>query len=84
MSFGHCGIDWLHSLLDCNRQILILPELSFYRYWKILDCDNAIIEKDIIQLWMNHFRRCNSQSLDVKLMHNKDEETKVKVALNDN
>ena len=41
MSFGHCGIDWLHSLLDCKRQILILPELSFYRYWKILDCDNV-------------------------------------------
>ena len=74
MSFGHCGIDWLHSLLDCTQQILILPELSFYRYWKILDCDNAKIEKDIIQLWLVHFRRRNAQSLDVKLMHTKDEE----------
>ena len=26
-TFGHCGIDWLHSLLDSHNQILIMPAL---------------------------------------------------------
>ena len=35
-TFGHCGIDWLHSLLDNHKQILIIPSLSFYRRSEIL------------------------------------------------
>ena len=30
-TFGHCGIDWLHSLIDSHKQVLIIPSLSFYR-----------------------------------------------------
>ncbi len=30
-TFGHCGIDWLHSLIDSHKQVLILPPLSFFR-----------------------------------------------------
>ena len=40
-TFGHCGIDWLHSLLDSHNQILIMPALSFYRCWQILNLNSA-------------------------------------------
>lgn len=30
-TFGHCGVDWLHSLIDSHKEILILPPLSFFR-----------------------------------------------------
>ena len=76
MSFGHCGIDWLHSLFDCNRQILILPELSFYRYWKILGCDNVQGENEIYLLWINHFNSNSRQSLDIRMFHSVDEKVK--------
>jgi hypothetical protein len=76
MSFGHSGIDWLHSLLDCNRQILIIPELSFYRYWKILDCDKVEKEDEMTSLWINHFNSKSRQSPDVRLFHTENEKTK--------
>ena len=25
-SFGHAGIDWVHSLLDNHPQVLLMPE----------------------------------------------------------
>ena len=73
MSFGHCGIDWLHSLLDCNKQILILPELSFYRYWKILDCESVQEGNEIFSLWMKHFNSKNRLSPDVRMLHSAEE-----------
>ena len=76
MSFGHCGIDWLHSLLDNNREILIIPELSFYRYWKILCCDKVKNKKEIVSLWMHHFNSEGRQSPDVKMFFSKDETNK--------
>jgi hypothetical protein len=30
-SFGHAGIDWIHSLLDNHEEILIMPAFSFFR-----------------------------------------------------
>ena len=30
-SFGHAGIDWIHSLLDNHKEILIMPAFSFFR-----------------------------------------------------
>ena len=30
-SFGHSGIDWIHSLLDSHSQILIMPAFSYFR-----------------------------------------------------
>jgi hypothetical protein len=30
-TFGHCGLDWLHSLLDSHKDVLIVPPLSFFR-----------------------------------------------------
>ena len=35
-TFGHCGIDWLHSLIDSHKEILIIPPLSFFRKINIL------------------------------------------------
>tara|TARA_B100000700_G_C15047710_1_gene858733 strand:- start:2617 stop:3717 length:1101 start_codon:yes stop_codon:yes gene_type:complete len=35
-NFGHCGLDWLHSLIDSHKEILILPGLSFFRKIEIL------------------------------------------------
>ena len=29
-TFGHCGIDWLHSLIDSYKEILIVPPLRFF------------------------------------------------------
>ena len=28
-TFGHCGTDWLHSLIDSHKEVLIIPRLSF-------------------------------------------------------
>ena len=28
---GHNGVDWMHSLLDSHKQILLLPAFSFFR-----------------------------------------------------
>ena len=30
-SFGHAGVDWIHSLLDSHKDILIMPAFSFFR-----------------------------------------------------
>ncbi len=30
-TFGHNGIDWLHSLIDSHPDVLIMPGFSFYR-----------------------------------------------------
>jgi hypothetical protein len=74
MSFGHCGIDWVHSLLDCNRSILILPELSFFRYWKILGCDDVKNPEDMVSLWKNHFNHKERQAPDTKMFYSVHEE----------
>ena len=29
-TFGHCGIDWLHSFIDSHNEVLIIPQLSFF------------------------------------------------------
>jgi len=30
-TFGHCGTDWLHSLIDSHKEVLIVPNFSFFR-----------------------------------------------------
>ena len=47
LTFGHCGIDWLHSLLTSNSKILIMPALSFFRVWRYLDLE-LVKDKNII------------------------------------
>ena len=67
MSFGHCGIDWFHSLLNSVSTILILPELSFFRYWKILECDNAKNSDEMLSIWLDHFKSDSRKTPDTKL-----------------
>ena len=66
MSFGHCGIDWLHSLLDSHSQILIMPCFSFYRTWKLLNLDSVNNNKEMHKLWVNHFNSSAMQGKDTK------------------
>ena len=35
-TFGHCGLDWLHSLIDSHKQVLIIPPMNFFRTIDIL------------------------------------------------
>jgi len=30
-TFGHNGVDWLHSLLDSHKDIVLMPAFSFFR-----------------------------------------------------
>ena len=73
MSFGHCGIDWFHSLLNGVSSILILPELSFFRYWKLLQCDNAKSSEQMSLKWLNHFNSRERQSADLKFFDSRNE-----------
>jgi len=55
ISFGHCGIDWIHSLFDSHPQILITPAFSFYKSWKVLDAHKISSTLEMHSLWMNYF-----------------------------
>lgn len=68
MNFGHCGIDWLHSLLDSHPQILIMPALSFYRSWKIIGCDNIRDAKKMFTLWKNRIKELLKTKKDSKVL----------------
>ncbi len=54
MTFGHCGLDWLHSLLDSHKQILIMPALSFYRCWKKLGLSSVNNHDEMFNLWFEY------------------------------
>ena len=54
MTFGHCGIDWLHSLLDSHSQILIMPALSFLRCWKMLNASSAKNVQTMFDIWFKY------------------------------
>jgi len=41
-TFEHCGIDWLHSLIDSHKQVLIHPSLSIFRKIAILNKQSKI------------------------------------------
>ena len=46
-TFGHCGIDWLHSLIDSHKEVLILPRLSFFRKIDILKKKKIYLESTL-------------------------------------
>jgi len=74
MTFGHCGIDWLHSLLDSHSQILIPPAFSFYRSWKIIGADSARDAKGMFSLWWNYLEKhIGTQIKRRKLFYSKQE-----------
>ena len=46
-TFGHCGIDWLHSLIDSHKEVLIVPPLSFFRKIDILKKKKIYLENTL-------------------------------------
>jgi len=54
VSFGHCGIDYLHSLLDSHDQLLIMPTFSFYRSWKRLGCEEVKDPYKMFSIWQTY------------------------------
>jgi len=62
MSFGHTGIDWLHSLLDSNKDIFIMTEFSFYRTWKMLNFDIVNNYLDMANMWTMYLSSDEMQS----------------------
>ena len=76
MTFGHCGIDWLHSLLNSNPRILIMPALSFYRILYFLDIENTKDKKKIYTRLKKYFIEVvgfNSKNKQKKIFSNKSE-----------
>ena len=66
-TYGHCGLDWMTSLLDNHKQILIMPSFSFFRclyYIKTWDknfsLDNQNIKDDEI---VKNFTRLFSKDI---------------------
>ena len=75
MTFGHCGVDWLHSLLDYHPQILMMPAFSFYRSWGFINADEAINAEEMCQLWRSYIlEREGMQHIRRKLLYSKEEE----------
>ena len=35
-TYGHCGLDWMTSLLDNHDEVLIMPSFSFFRLVSML------------------------------------------------
>ena len=76
MTFGHCGIDWMHSLLDSHKQILIIPALSFYRCWKVLNLQNISTVDEMYSNWYQYITEYigpNSANEQKKLLHTETE-----------
>jgi len=74
MTFGHCGIDYLHSQLDSHEQILLMPAFSFYRSWKMIECDKAASAAEMSALWEEYLRNHQaSQVVRRRLFYDDDE-----------
>tara|TARA_B100000787_G_scaffold168976_1_gene158926 strand:- start:89 stop:1261 length:1173 start_codon:yes stop_codon:yes gene_type:complete len=73
MTFGHCGIDWMHSLIDSHKQILIIPALSFYRCWKMLNARSASSANEMFDIWYSYITKYigpNSSNKQKQILHN--------------
>jgi hypothetical protein len=46
-TFGHCGIDHLHSLLDSHKDLLIIPAISIFRILELAKIDTRWDSKKI-------------------------------------
>ena len=49
-TYGHCGLDWMTSLLDSHKEVLIMPSFSFFRclyYIKTWDKSFSLDKKNI-------------------------------------
>jgi|APSaa5957512535_1039671.scaffolds.fasta_scaffold60827_1 hypothetical protein len=73
MSFGHAGIDWIDSLLCSHDEILIMPEFSFYRSWKLLQAEVVIDCLSMAKLWARYFNTKMYSTTDIRRFNNKRE-----------
>ncbi|MCA9394936.1 MAG: sulfotransferase [Candidatus Omnitrophica bacterium] len=49
---GRTGSSFLHTLLDSHPEVLMLPmELSFYRMWDRLGCDQVKDAEEMVRRW---------------------------------
>lgn len=65
-TFGHNGLDWMHSLLDSHSELLIMPAFSFFRTVDRIKLHNKNINFDkknsinqISELFANMFLKDN-------------------------
>jgi len=71
---GHCGIDYLHSLLDSHPQILLMPSFSFFRSWKMLGCDKIKDAGEMFSAWQTYIEEHpGMQFIRRKLFYNQEE-----------
>ena len=76
MGYGHCGIDWVHSLLDSHPQILIMPALSFFRCWNYLRADSINNVHDMYSSWYKYISKYTGPEIkneQKKLLHSSQE-----------
>jgi hypothetical protein len=64
MTFGHCGIDWLHSLFDSHPQILIMPAFSFYRSWNAIGCERIGTVEAMAAAWREYIEHHPGMQVD--------------------
>jgi len=74
MSFGHCGLDWLHSLLDSHPEIVIMPAFSFYRSWKIINANDSTDAKDMFNRWYEYIEKQPGMQVKRRKLFNNQEE----------
>ena len=54
LTFGHCGIDYLHSLFDSHSQLLLMPAFSYYRSWKTVGGDSIKTAGAMVDAWRRY------------------------------
>tara|TARA_Y100000816_G_scaffold292087_1_gene285766 strand:- start:2234 stop:2962 length:729 start_codon:yes stop_codon:yes gene_type:complete len=52
-TYGHNGLDWLHSLIDGHSKIIIMPAFSFFRTIKLCKIRNNQSDKEIVHKFMD-------------------------------
>ena len=70
-TFGHCGIDWLHSFIDSHNEVLIIPQLSFFRKIETLKrkkiyLDNSLRSSALVNLFSKElFKKTKIKSYNI-------------------
>ena len=89
-TFGHCGTDWLHSLIDSHKEVLIIPPLSFFRKIDILkkikkiDLDTSLSAKQITNIFMNElFQKSPHKNKTNNILNKNQSKSKFKKYIND-
>jgi hypothetical protein len=55
-TYGHNGIDWLHSLLDGSEELLIMPAFSFFRTLNAIGINKNDSNQKIVDSLIKNFR----------------------------